>query len=108
MQLSSAPGLATQLRRLVLATSESIQFLDITADVEDVVRQAGLREGVVTIFSRHTTAAICIQEDEPLLLEDLNAFLTRSDRTSDTLSTGPIFGSARSTEFDVTVSQNLS
>jgi secondary thiamine-phosphate synthase enzyme len=78
MQLSSAPGLATQLRRLVLATSESIQFLDITADVEDVVLQAGLREGIVTVFSRHTTAAICIQEDEPLLLEDLNAFLTRS------------------------------
>ena len=78
MQLSSPPGLTSHLRRLVLATSESIQFLDITADVEDLVRQSGLREGIVTIFSRHTTAAICIQEAEPLLLEDLREFLQRS------------------------------
>jgi secondary thiamine-phosphate synthase enzyme len=78
MQLSSAPGLATQLRRLVLETHEPIQFLDITSEVEDVVREAGLREGIVTVFSRHTTASICIQEAEPLLLEDLCAFLRRS------------------------------
>jgi len=78
MQLSSPPGLTSHLRRLVLATSESIQFLDITSEVEDLVREASLRDGIVTIFSRHTTAAICIQEDEPLLLEDLVAFMHRS------------------------------
>jgi secondary thiamine-phosphate synthase enzyme len=78
MQLSSAPGLASQLRRLVLETREPIQFLDITDHVLDVVRAAGLREGLVTIFSRHTTAAVCIQEAEPLLIEDLCDFLQRS------------------------------
>jgi secondary thiamine-phosphate synthase enzyme len=78
MQLSSAPGVASQLRRLVLATREPIQFLDITDHVTDVVRAAGLREGIVTIFSRHTTAAVCIQEAEPLLIEDLREFLERS------------------------------
>jgi secondary thiamine-phosphate synthase enzyme len=78
MQLSSAPGLASQLRRLVLETREPIQFLDITDHVVDVVRAAGLREGLVTIFSRHTTAAVCIQEAEPLLIEDLCDFLQRS------------------------------
>jgi secondary thiamine-phosphate synthase enzyme len=36
-----------------------------------------LREGVANIFSRHTTAAVCIQEDEPLLLEDLRDLLHR-------------------------------
>lgn len=78
MQLSSAPGVASQLRRLVFETQEPIQFLDITDDVADLVRSAGLREGVASVFSRHTTAAVCIQEDEPLLLEDLRAFLERS------------------------------
>jgi secondary thiamine-phosphate synthase enzyme len=77
MQLSSAPGVTTLLRRLVLKTSEPIQFLDITQQVVDVVRAAGLSAGVVTVFSRHTTAAVCIQEDEPLLLEDLRQFLGR-------------------------------
>jgi secondary thiamine-phosphate synthase enzyme len=75
MQLSSAPGVVSQLRRLVLETREPIQFLDITADVLELVRASGLRDGVVTIFSRHTTTAVCIQEAEPLLLEDLREFL---------------------------------
>jgi secondary thiamine-phosphate synthase enzyme len=78
MQLSSAPGIASQVRRLVLETREPIQFLDITRDVDELVRHAGLREGLVTIFSRHTTAAVSIQEDEPLLLQDLCDFLHRS------------------------------
>jgi|SRR5215472_18266475 len=78
MQLSSAPGVASLLRRLVVETREPIQFLDITDDVASVVSEAGLREGVVTVFSRHTTAAVCIQEAEPLLLDDLRSFLERS------------------------------
>ncbi|MBV9546699.1 MAG: YjbQ family protein, partial [Chloroflexi bacterium] len=78
MQISSAPAVAVQLRRLMLETREPIQFLDITDEVLDLVRDVGLRQGVVTIFSRHTTAAVCIQEDEPLLLEDLREFLQRS------------------------------
>ncbi len=77
MQVLKAPGTGVALRRLKLETHQPIQFLDITDRVEDVVRAAGLRDGSVTIFSRHTTAAIRIQEDEPLLLEDLRAFLER-------------------------------
>jgi secondary thiamine-phosphate synthase enzyme len=86
MQLSSpvpsvrvhACGVASRLRRLVFETHESIEFVDITDDVAELVRDAGLREGVANVFSRHTTAAVCIQEAEPLLLEDLREFLERS------------------------------
>ena len=39
--------------------------------------EAGLHNGLVQVFSRHTTAAVRIQEDEPLLLEDLRQFLSR-------------------------------
>jgi len=78
MQLSSAAGVVAQLRRLVFETHQPIQFLDITVAVAELVRVAGLREGVANVFSRHTTAAICIQEDEPLLLEDLLEFVQRA------------------------------
>ncbi len=78
MQVLSAPGITTMLRRLELETQEPIQFVDITEEVAGIVRAAGLREGVVTVFSRHTTASVRIQEDEPLLLEDLRSFLERS------------------------------
>jgi secondary thiamine-phosphate synthase enzyme len=78
MQLSSAPGIASLCRRLELVTREPIEFLDLTEEVASLVREARLRDGVVTVFSRHTTAAISIQEAEPLLLEDLRDFLTRT------------------------------
>ena len=77
MQLSTA-AVANRLRRLVVTTQQPIQFLDITDEVAELVRAAGVREGVANVFSRHTTAAVCIQEAEPLLLEDLRDFLERS------------------------------
>src|SRR5262245_19405804 len=57
MQLSSAAGVVSRLRRLVFETHQPVQFLDITDAVSELVRVAGLREGVANIFSRHTTAA---------------------------------------------------
>ena len=79
MHLLSAtrPTTAVTLRRLVLETREPIQFLDITDEVAAIVASAGVRDGIVTIVSRHTTLAVRIQEDEPLLLEDLLSFLRR-------------------------------
>ena len=77
MQLSTA-AVANRLRRLVVTTHQPIQFLDITDEVAELVRVAGVRAGVANVFSRHTTAAVCIQEAEPLLLEDLRDFLERN------------------------------
>ena len=68
---------AVNTRRLAFETSEPIQFVDMTDEVAECVRQAGITDGIVTIISRHTTAAVRIQEAEPLLLEDLLGFLRR-------------------------------
>jgi secondary thiamine-phosphate synthase enzyme len=51
------------------------EFIDLTDEVERVVQQSGVTDGLAVVFSRHTTAAITINEDEPLLLEDMAAFL---------------------------------
>ena len=56
-------------------TDHPRQFIDITADVERVVTTSGITEGSVTVFSRHTTAAIKINEHEPELLKDLGRLL---------------------------------
>ena len=60
---------------LQIATSSAPQFLDITDRVCAVVREAGVLAGLVVVYSRHTTAAIKINEWEPLLLEDMGQFL---------------------------------
>jgi secondary thiamine-phosphate synthase enzyme len=71
------PTTAVNMRRLAFETTEPIQFIDITDEVAESVGRTGITDGIVTIVSRHTTAAVRIQEAEPLLLEDLLGFLHR-------------------------------
>jgi len=53
------------------------EFIDITDDVAALLEDSGIREGSVLIYSRHTTAAIKINEREPLLQSDMAHFLQR-------------------------------
>ncbi len=62
---------------LQVATDKGCQFIDITDQVCDLVRQSQVSNGFVVIYSRHTTAAVVINENEPLLLQDMEAFLHR-------------------------------
>ncbi len=62
---------------LTIDTPGAPEFIDLTAEVMRVVAQSGVRTGQVTVFSRHTTAAIKINEAEPLLLADMRDFLSR-------------------------------
>jgi secondary thiamine-phosphate synthase enzyme len=55
----------------------SPEFIDITCDVEEAVRESGIRDGLAVVASQHTTAAIVVQENEPLLLQDLCDMLER-------------------------------
>lgn len=66
------------LRRLDYQTRHALDFVDITDDVLGVVRDCGVHEGLVHISSHHTTAAIRINENEPLLIEDFREFLKRT------------------------------
>jgi secondary thiamine-phosphate synthase enzyme len=53
-------------------------FLDLTAEVAGFVRDAGAIEGVVTLFIRHTSASLTIQENaDPSVLVDLTTALDR-------------------------------
>ena len=53
-------------------------FLDFTAEVAGFVRDAGAVEGVVTLFIRHTSASLTIQENaDPTVLVDLTTALDR-------------------------------
>jgi secondary thiamine-phosphate synthase enzyme len=60
---------------LLTTTGGAPDFIDITDEVREVVARAGVRAGQVTIFSTHTTAAIKVNENEPLLLQDMARIL---------------------------------
>jgi len=70
-------GLTFWAETLDLRTQRPRQFIDLTDRVEAVVLRSAVDQGWVGIFSKHTTAAVIINENEPLLLEDLGNLLER-------------------------------
>ena len=54
-------------------------FVDLTAEIAKFVKDAGAREGAVTLFIRHTSASLTIQENaDPTVLDDLLTALDRA------------------------------
>jgi secondary thiamine-phosphate synthase enzyme len=51
---------------------------DVTDEVRTVARESGVREGLCTVFIRHTSASLTIQENaDPSARHDLEAWLNR-------------------------------
>jgi len=77
----SAPSIisATTIVSSLLAVQTSGRgFTDLTAEVARFVREAGAKEGGVTLFIRHTSASLTIQENaDPTVLVDLTTALDR-------------------------------
>lgn len=59
-------------------TSTRTQFLDITSEVEDAVREMGVADGMCCVFIPHTTAGITINENaDPSVVRDMIAVLEK-------------------------------
>ncbi len=63
-------------------------LVDITSDVEAVVRSSGIAEGLCTVFVQHTSASLVIQENaDPAARHDLEVWLGRLVPEGDSLYT---------------------
>ena len=61
---------------------------EITADVARAVSDSGVRDGLCTVFVRHTSASLIIQENaDPSARRDLEAWLERLVPEQDSLFT---------------------
>lgn len=67
---------ATHLR-LEVSTTEPTTFVDLTARLARFVSRSGIRHGLLGVHTLHTTTAIVLNEDEPLLRDDLIGQLER-------------------------------
>jgi secondary thiamine-phosphate synthase enzyme len=51
---------------------------EFTKDVAAFVRESGIREGLLTLFVRHTSCSLCVQENaDPDVRRDLDEFFRR-------------------------------
>lgn len=63
--------------KISLKTNEQFEIKDITKDVQEAVKSSGIQDGMVVVFSPHTTAGVKLNHYEPLLLQDLLRALYR-------------------------------
>jgi len=53
-------------------------FIDLTAEAAKFIKDAGAKDGALTLFIRHTSASLTIQENaDPSVLTDLTTALAR-------------------------------
>ena len=69
-------------------------FVDLTGEIRKFLIEANAKEGAVTLFIRHTSASLTIQENaDPSVCRDLEAWLTRLVPEGDPLYTHTAEGS---------------
>jgi secondary thiamine-phosphate synthase enzyme len=62
---------------LNMQTPERVAFVNITPQVEKVLAQSGIREGLCLVNAMHITASVFINDDEAGLHHDYAAWLER-------------------------------
>lgn len=58
-------------------TRERLELINITKDLNEVVRNHGMKAGMLLVQSLHTTTAVFINEFQQALLDDIKSFLER-------------------------------
>lgn len=58
-------------------TKKFMDFIDITDNVKKLIKTNKTKNGYITVFSRHTTAAIRINEKENGIFKDFESFVKR-------------------------------
>jgi secondary thiamine-phosphate synthase enzyme len=68
-------GLTIHGETLVVQTDQRIELVDITSRIMEFVRRFEISEGLVSLWSMHTTCALFINEFQTALLADIKRFL---------------------------------
>ena len=72
---ATAGALMIHGETLVISTDQRIEVVDMTDRVMTFVRGLRIREGIVNLWSMHTTCTVFINEFQSALLSDIKRFL---------------------------------
>jgi len=56
---------------LEVSSKKRFELIDITYEVERIVRESGVREGICLVYAPHATAAVVANEHEAGLVQDI-------------------------------------
>lgn len=72
---ATAGGLTIHGETFTVQTDQRVELVDLTDRIMDLVRRFRIREGLVSLWSLHTTCALFINECQTALLSDIKRFL---------------------------------
>ena len=76
VQAASVSGpLVVRAESLLVETDKRIELVDITDTVMELIRKCGVREGIASLWSMHTTCALIINEAQKALHADITRVL---------------------------------
>ncbi len=76
-ELRPTAALQMYLETIIYKTRERLELINITRDLNELIRKRGLKAGFVIVQSLHTTTAIFINEFQQALLDDIKAVLDK-------------------------------
>ncbi len=62
---------------LIFNTKGKREYVNITGEVERVLRESGVREGMILVSAMHITAAVYVNDAESGLIRDIDEWLER-------------------------------
>ncbi|UCC95366.1 MAG: YjbQ family protein [Candidatus Omnitrophota bacterium] len=66
------------MKTLDIHTTKRIEFIDITSQIERLIHQEKIEDGICVVFCPHTTAAVTINENaDPSVVRDINHQLSK-------------------------------
>lgn len=68
-------GLTIHGETFIIETDQRIDLVDLTERIMGFVRKLKVREGLVSLWSMHTTCCVFINEFQTALLQDIKGFL---------------------------------
>lgn len=64
------------LKTFSVRTSDHIELVDITSEIVEMVKEAGIAQGTLLVYTPHTTAGITINENaDPAVPQDIVRFI---------------------------------
>jgi secondary thiamine-phosphate synthase enzyme len=72
---ATSGGLTIHGETFVVQTDQRVELVDLTNKVMEYVRLFNIREGIVSLWSMHTTCSLFINEFQTALLSDIRRFL---------------------------------
>lgn len=63
--------------QIKLKTKGLFDFIDLTEKIKEMVKKSKIKNGLFNIQSKHTTVAVLVNENEPLLISDIKKSLER-------------------------------